>query len=58
MINQFLDQLNEKHTATQIVNDLLPVIEGERYGILPTMVTKLDDYLDNMHVPPDALEDF
>jgi len=55
LIKLHLDQLIEKHHATQIINKLLPVMEGEKYGVLDTVRNDVDDYVGLMHNPPDSL---
>ena len=55
LILQFLDQLNEKYTATAMVNKLMPVIEGEKYGIVAGVRDDLDNYIDAMHNPPEQM---
>ena len=55
MTKDFLDQLHEKYVATELVNKLLPVIEGEKYGVLADLGDRIDSYIDDMHNPPDSL---
>ena len=50
-----LDQLLEKHTATTIVNKLIPVMEGEKYEVLETIRSDIDSFIDLLHNPPDSL---
>ena len=50
-----LDQMVEKHTATTIVNKLIPVMEGEKYEVLETIRSDIDNFIDLLHNPPDAL---
>lgn len=54
LIERFLDQLHEKYTANKIVNDLLPVLEGEKYGVLEGLRTDIEDFIDTMHHPPET----
>lgn len=55
LMKDHLDQLIEKHKATQVINKLLPVMEGDKYGILDTVRTDIDDYVGLLHNPPDSL---
>jgi hypothetical protein len=55
LVKQSLDQVIERHTATMIVNKLLPVMEGEKYGILESITGDVDNYIDLLHNPPDSL---
>lgn len=49
---KIMDQLLEKHHAATIVNKLLPVLEGEKYGVLDKIPTEIDTYIDLLHNPP------
>jgi hypothetical protein len=55
MVDGFLDQLNEKYVATTLVNKLMPVLEGEKYGIVAGLAGNIDNYIELMHNPPDNL---
>lgn len=55
MIDGFLDQLNEKYVATALVNKLMPVLEGEKYGVVAELGNSINDYIDDMHNPPDTV---
>jgi hypothetical protein len=55
LMKAHLDQLLEKHKATQIVNKLMPVLEGEKYGILDTIGVDIDNYVELLSNPPDSL---
>jgi hypothetical protein len=55
LMKDHLDQLIEKHNATKIINKLLPVMEGEKYGVLANIGTDIDNYVSTMHSPPDSL---
>lgn len=52
VIRQQVDQLIEKHHATQIINKLLPAMEGDKYGILDTVVDDVNRYIELLHNPP------
>jgi hypothetical protein len=52
---RMLDQLLEKHEATKIVNKLLPVMEGEKYGIVDKIPADVDTYIELLSNPPDHL---
>lgn len=55
LMKSHLDQLLEKHRTTKIINKLLPVMEGDKYGVLDTIRADVDEYVGLMHSPPDAL---
>jgi hypothetical protein len=55
LLRSHIDQLIEKHKATKMVNKLLPVMEGEKYGVLDTLRTDIDDYTALLHNPPDSV---
>ena len=55
LMSSHIDQLIEKHHATKIVNTLMPVLEGEKYGILDSVRQDVDDYVELLHNPPDRL---
>jgi hypothetical protein len=50
-----LDQIIEKHHATQVIQKLLPVMEGEQYGVLEQVRGDVDEYVDLLHNPPESL---
>jgi hypothetical protein len=55
LLKDHLDQIIEKHHATSIINKLLPVMEGDKYGILDTIRDDIDIFSDLLHNPPDSL---
>jgi hypothetical protein len=55
LLQSHMDQLIEKHHATRVVNTLMPVLEGEKYGILDGIRQDVDDYVSLLHNPPDRL---
>ena len=55
LMREHLDQLIERHHAAQVINKLLPVMEGDKYGLLDTVRTDVDSYVDLLHNPPDSL---
>lgn len=55
LVKLSLDQLVEKHTVTTIVNKLIPVMEGEKYGVLESVRGDIDTFIDLLHNPPDSL---
>lgn len=55
LMSQVLDQYIEQHAATKIINKLVPVMEGEQYGILGDIRTDIDSYIDLLSNPPDKL---
>lgn len=55
LISQVLDQYLEQHTATKIINKLVPVMEGEQYGILSGITDDIDNFVDLLNNPPDRL---
>lgn len=46
-----LEQVMEKHYATAILNKLLPVVEGNRYGVLPSLEADIKEYTAKMRNP-------
>ncbi len=46
LLQSHMDQLIEKHHATRVVNTLMPVLEGEKYGILDGIRQDVDDYVE------------
>ena len=55
LMRAHLDQLLERHHATKVINKLLPVMEGDKYGILDSVRTDVDNFVDLLHNPPDKL---
>ena len=52
LVMEYLDQLNEKYTATHIVNMLVPVMEGTKYKILPKVRDMASEFVDSLHHRP------
>jgi len=44
LMQDLLQQLKERYFATKIVNKLLPVVEGTRYGVFPTLKAEIDQF--------------
>lgn len=55
LIRSSLDQFIEKHISTTIINKLIPVMEGSKFGILDTIQTDIESYRDLLFNPPDKL---
>jgi len=55
LVKDILDQLIERHHATAIVSKLLPVMEGNKYGILDSVRADVDNYISLLHHPPDKM---
>jgi hypothetical protein len=55
LIQDILDQLIEKHHATTVVNKLLPVMEGTKYGVLHDIKSDIDNYVSLLHHPPEEM---
>lgn len=55
LMNEVLDQVIEKHHATMIITKLLPVMEGDKYGVLDSVSADINNYIDLLHNPPDSL---
>lgn len=55
LLQSHLDHLIEKHVSTQIINKLIPAMEGDKYGILSSVEKDVRDYVELLHSPPDSL---
>ncbi len=44
LITDLLKQIKEKYFATKIVNKLLPVVEGNKYGVFPTLQSDIEQF--------------
>lgn len=55
LMKQVLDQYIEQHTATSIINKLIPVMEGDTYGIVSTIREDVDGFIELLNNPPDKL---
>jgi hypothetical protein len=55
LVKTSIDQMIEKHTATEMINKLIPTMEGEQYGVVESLRGDLDVYMDLLHNPPDSL---
>ena len=47
-----LEQVMEKHFASAVVSKLIPVVEGNKYGVLHTLDTDIQEYVSRMRNPP------
>jgi hypothetical protein len=56
LIKDILDQLIEKHCAAAVVEKLLPVMEGTKFGVLHGIRTEIDDYISRLGRPPEELQ--
>ena len=50
-----LDQLIERHHAAKVVNKLLPVLEGDKFGVLDSVPSDVSNYVELLSNPPDRL---
>jgi KaiC/GvpD/RAD55 family RecA-like ATPase len=55
LVKASIDQMVEKHAATKMINKLVPVMEGEKYGIVDTIRDDIDHYMELLHNPPDSI---
>ena len=53
IIQDLLEQMMERHFATVMVNELIPVVEGTKYGVLPKLRKTLEDFTAQMRNPPE-----
>ena len=53
LIQDLLQQLKERYFATKIVNKLLPVVEGTKYGVFPTLKSDIDQFTSTQSVAQD-----
>jgi len=44
LLTDLLEQLKERYFATKIVNKLLPVVEGIKYGVFPDLKSEIDSF--------------
>jgi hypothetical protein len=52
LVRDLLEQLIEKHHAAAIVNKLLPVMEGRKFGVLQTLDSDIEAFLAKLANPP------
>lgn len=55
LMKAHLDQMIERHNATSIINKLIPVMEGDKYGVLDSVRDDIDRHVDLLHNPPERL---
>ena len=53
VITDLLEQMMERHVATTIVNELIPVVEGTKYGVVPKLIKTITDYTERLKHPPE-----
>jgi hypothetical protein len=56
LIHDILEQIMEQHYATKIINSLIPVMEGNQFGILTSIRDKVDAYINRLRNPPTNTE--
>lgn len=55
LVTDLLEQMIERQFATDIVNQLLPVMEGRKFGVLQNLKENIDQYLSKLSDPPKEL---
>lgn len=56
LTRDLMEQWMEKYYATQIVNDLMPVLEGNKFGKLSSMQAKIEEYNLLLTNPPEEVK--
>lgn len=57
LVQDLLEQLMEKSYATVLLNKLLPVIEGNKYNVLPQLKDDIDIFINKLRNPPAESQD-
>ena len=57
LVQDLLEQLMEKSYATILLNKLLPVIEGNKYNVLPSLKDTIDTFINKLRNPPAESQD-
>jgi hypothetical protein len=57
VVTDLIEQLIEQYSANMIVDKLLPVLEGQKYGIVHTVADDVDIYLKKLREPPEELKE-
>ncbi|MHA2248648.1 MAG: AAA family ATPase [Candidatus Hodarchaeales archaeon] len=52
LINDILEQIMEQHYATQIINQLIPVMEGHKHGVLTEVQGRIEGFVNKLRNPP------
>lgn len=52
LAQDLLEQMMERHFASQMVNKLIPVVEGNKYGVLPSLKHEFEGFIELMTNPP------
>jgi len=55
LIMDLLRQLKERYFATRIVNKLLPVVEGAKYGVFPTLELDIKEFMASQNLIQEEL---
>jgi hypothetical protein len=52
LIDDIVEHMVEVHSATDIINTLIPVMHGQKYGLVPQMNKKVEEFISIMKNPP------
>jgi hypothetical protein len=52
IMQDLLERTIEQHHAAQIMAKLVPVVEGTVHGVLPSLISDVDQFVAKMRVPP------
>jgi hypothetical protein len=52
IMTDLLEQATERYYASQVVGKLLPVLEGQKFDVLPYIQTEIDEFIGLMKNPP------
>lgn len=51
LLKDLTEQIIERHVSAQIIDKLVPVVEGQRFNILPEIQEDIDNYLSKLRNP-------
>jgi KaiC/GvpD/RAD55 family RecA-like ATPase len=52
IMTDLVEQIVEQHYANLILNDLVPVIDGNKFGVLPAVRSHIEEFISLMKNPP------
>ena len=53
IMEDLLEQILERHHASIMISKLLPVMQGESFGVIPKLQQNIDNFIELMKNPPD-----
>lgn len=56
IMQDILERVIEQHHAAAIMSKLIPVVEGNKFGVVPSVVDDVDEFTSKLRVPPSIIK--